>query len=150
MLWLSTGPRIKFLWLCTKAQSSCLLKNKIFKKYFKSGYLFSGSWTMFRGFERPHISFSCASAIPVSARSASEIPCQGSWADRRSNKPGLGLERKHTSDWEVPECSCAAWRVSTRGLWGQDTSDGYLYSQSTWQHPRGHPSCLNGPELSWL
>lgn len=28
MLWLSTSPRIKFLWLCTKAQSSCALKNK--------------------------------------------------------------------------------------------------------------------------
>lgn len=55
---------------------------------------------MFRGFERPHISFSCASVIPVSARSTSQILCQGNWIDKESSmhSPGLGFEKKHTSD----------------------------------------------------
>lgn len=55
---------------------------------------------MFRGFERPHISFSCASLIPVSARTASQIHCQGNWTDKRSSMHslGLGFERKHILD----------------------------------------------------
>lgn len=137
MLWLSTGPRIKFLWLCTKAQSSCLLKNKILKNHFKSGYLFSGSWTMFRGFARPHISFSCASAIPVSARSASQIPCQGSWTDRRSNKPSLGWAWKGSTPrtWKCLSAAVLPGVSAPQGLWGQDKSDGHPCSQSTLQHP---------------
>lgn len=66
MLWLSTGPRIKFLWLCTKAHSSCLLGEK------KSRHLFSESTTMLIGYNRPAHAFLHCSIALVSSVGASE------------------------------------------------------------------------------